>query len=128
MKLSDSGSIEKEALSFFNDKGDIKFTVHEVEVEDVIDINIVETRLLLNDNINHEQYLQLLKIRQIVSALVLALTIFWVLRIVLKDLISFKEDSVRVVLISFIGMLIPVMIATRIYDFLYFNDREQNQE
>lgn len=128
MKVSDSTPVEQEALSFFKDKGNIEFTIHEINSEYITDENLQKEKTLLNYEINHEQYLRVLRVRQILSILMIVLTLSWMLQTVLNDTISFSEDSVRIVTISFIGMLIPVLMATRIYDFLYFSNQELDQE
>jgi hypothetical protein len=131
MKVSNSNPREQEALSFFKDKGDVDFTI--LDVEDVIstkpvDIKSAERKVFLSYNVDDEQYIRLLKIRQILSAVIIALVLFWMLRIVFKEFIPLKEDLVRVTVVNFIGMLVPTVIATHVYDFLYFSGREQNQE
>lgn len=128
MKVSDSTPVEQEALSFFKDKGNIEFTIHEFNSEYNTDENLEKEKSFLNYDINHEQYLRVLRVRQILSILMIVLALSWILQIVLKATISFSEDSVRIVTISFIGMIVPALMATRIYDFLYFSKQELDQE
>jgi hypothetical protein len=62
-----------------------------------------------------DQYERLLKIRKILSFLLLILTISWIFLTSFAGSIPFSSDPTRIILAVFIGIVAPTLLATNFY-------------
>jgi RsiW-degrading membrane proteinase PrsW (M82 family) len=62
-----------------------------------------------------DQYCRLLQIRKLLSFVLLILIVSWIFLTSFAGSISFQNDPIRIVLVVFIGIVAPTLLATNLY-------------